>query len=577
MKKYLIILLVFLTACSNSMENKRVIKIGFDEDYAPIQFMSEGKVVGIFPDIIHLVEKNSDFSFEFVIYKDFNRMVDALKNNEIDVVSAVAPLESRREFAYFTDFKFELEAVALARENRNFSSVDELIKDKVALTKGFTLTQKIEKMYPDKSFEYVSTVDEGIKGVSFGNYDVFICELPQASYYVDKLNIVNLKVLHNVDIDFVTDIGFMVDDDQPELLSEFNFILNNLPESEIEDIRIKWISIAHNEWSNLLYVVSISLILILLVAFFIIVWNRSLKKEVSKQTIELQQLFDENMKQKEDLQSLNDSLESIVQERTRELTVVNNELEISLDELKRTQAELLEAKKIASLGSLVMAISHELNTPLGSTVTSNSALIGEVNNLAKLIDANKLSKTKLFASIEKMDKLCELNDNGLFRIKAILDSFKEISITKEGHFTKMLKLEDTIELAKRRSIANNEVDLIIDFESSLMIESDFELLVLVFSNLIENSIDYANLDLEGIKISVREDDKYHIINYYDSSVPIEDEVISQMFEPFHTSDRGGHLGLGLYKVYNIVHYNLNGQITYIKNDEPHFEIRLPKK
>jgi signal transduction histidine kinase len=559
------------------MENKRVIKIGFDEDYAPIQFMSEGKVVGIFPDIIHLVEKNSDFSFEFVIYKDFNRMVDALKNNEIDVVSAVAPLESRREFAYFTDFKFELEAVALARENRNFSSVDELIKDKVALTKGFTLTQKIEKMYPDKSFEYVSTVDEGIKGVSFGNYDVFICELPQASYYVDKLNIVNLKVLHNVDIDFVTDIGFMVDDDQPELLSEFNFILNNLPESEIEDIRIKWISIAHNEWSNLLYVVSISLILILLVAFFIIVWNRSLKKEVSKQTIELQQLFDENMKQKEDLQSLNDSLESIVQERTRELTVVNNELEISLDELKRTQAELLEAKKIASLGSLVMAISHELNTPLGSTVTSNSALIGEVNNLAKLIDANKLSKTKLFASIEKMDKLCELNDNGLFRIKAILDSFKEISITKEGHFTKMLKLEDTIELAKRRSIANNEVDLIIDFESSLMIESDFELLVLVFSNLIENSIDYANLDLEGIKISVREDDKYHIINYYDSSVPIEDEVISQMFEPFHTSDRGGHLGLGLYKVYNIVHYNLNGQITYIKNDEPHFEIRLPKK
>lgn len=577
MKKYLIILLVFLTACSSGIENKRVIKIGFDEDYAPIQFMSEGQVVGIFPDIIYLVEKNSDFSFEFVIYKDFNRMVDALKNNKIDVVSAVAPLESRREFAYFTDFKFELEAVALARENRNFSSVDELMKDKVALTKGFTLTQKIEKMYPDKSFEYVSTVDEGIKGVSFGNYDVFICELPQASYYVDKLNIVNLKVLHNVDIDFVTDIGFMVDDDQPELLSEFNFILNNLPESEIEDIRIKWISIAHNEWSNLLYVVSISLILILLVAFFIIVWNRSLKKEVSKQTIELQQLFDENMKQKEDLQSLNDSLESIVQERTRELTVVNNELEISLDELKRTQAELLEAKKIASLGSLVMAISHELNTPLGSTVTSNSALIGEVNNLAKLIDTNKLSKTKLFTSIEKMDKLCELNDNGLFRIKAILDSFKEISITKEGHFTKVLKLEDTIELAKRRSIANNEVDLIIDFESSLMIESDFELLVLVFSNLIENSIDYANLDLEGIKISVREDDKYHIINYYDSSVPIEDEVISQMFEPFHTSDRGGHLGLGLYKVYNIVHYNLNGQITYIKNDEPHFEIRLPKK
>ncbi|MCH4891126.1 transporter substrate-binding domain-containing protein [Acidaminobacter sp. JC074] len=575
MKKYLIALIILLVACSPIQTSERVVRIGLDEDYAPVQYMDGSEIVGIFPDIIDWMSDNSNLSFEYVIYKNFNDMIDDLKNNKLDAVSAVASIEERRAFAYFTDFTYDIESVALTRNSMDFSDEADLMKSNVALIEGFTVSSKVEKRYPDKEFVYVSTVDEGIKGLSVGNYDAFICELAQASYYVDDLNVVNLKVLHNINLDISTDLAFMIDDDQGDLLKDFNMILNNMPDQVKEDIEGEWVSLTRNEWTIWFNVITLSLAVIAVIALFIVIWNRSLKKEVNKKTDELTGALNKNKDQQKLLKEMNDSLEQTVEERTRELLGVNEALEKSIQSLKDTQVELVEARKIASLGSLVTALSHELNTPVGSSLISNSAIHSELKVLSRLLESDQLSRGKLGKSFDKMQSLCDLNESGLNKVKAIIDDFKEISIKKGERSFRQVKLSDAVALSYHQVFKDMSLEIEYDFEMSLSLKSNLELLVLVFSNLMKNSLNYAVLDLGYIKISALKDDETCIIKYYDSSLVIKPEIVSQMFEPFHTSDRGGHMGLGLYKVYNIIHYTLGGKIYYVGDQKPHFEIKFP--
>ncbi|EDV18782.1 uncharacterized protein TRIADDRAFT_62746, partial [Trichoplax adhaerens] len=63
------------------------------------------------------------------------------------------------------------------------------------------------------------------------------------------------------------------------------------------------------------------------------------------------------------LESINIALEGRVQERTQDLTQANEKLKKTLDELKETQTQLIQAEKMSSLGKLVGGLAHEINNP----------------------------------------------------------------------------------------------------------------------------------------------------------------------------------------------------------------------
>jgi len=75
-----------------------------------------------------------------------------------------------------------------------------------------------------------------------------------------------------------------------------------------------------------------------------------------------------------DLTTIKGELEDRVEERTRELKQSNHELEFTVNELKLAQGQLVESEKMAALGGLVAGIAHEINTPLGISVTAASHL-----------------------------------------------------------------------------------------------------------------------------------------------------------------------------------------------------------
>jgi len=94
------------------------------------------------------------------------------------------------------------------------------------------------------------------------------------------------------------------------------------------------------------------------------------------------------------LRTAKQRLEALVQERTRELEETNRVLqqrhrrqEALLNELRETQAQLLQSEKMAAIGQLAAGVAHEINTPVGYVYSNLTALRGYVGDLFRLLDA----------------------------------------------------------------------------------------------------------------------------------------------------------------------------------------------
>ncbi len=94
-------------------------------------------------------------------------------------------------------------------------------------------------------------------------------------------------------------------------------------------------------------------------------------------------------KSRNELQTLNVSLEQRVKERTNELTETNHELNIALDDLKITQNELIQMSKLKLTSKLVSGVAHEVNTPLGISITLSSYLSEQCTVIRKILKKEK--------------------------------------------------------------------------------------------------------------------------------------------------------------------------------------------
>lgn len=93
---------------------------------------------------------------------------------------------------------------------------------------------------------------------------------------------------------------------------------------------------------------------------------------------------DELIARENELKELNESLERLVEERTKKLKTSNDELEMTIASLKKAQNQLVLSEKLASLGQLVAGIAHEINNPI-------AAIQSSAENLKEFLFESELS------------------------------------------------------------------------------------------------------------------------------------------------------------------------------------------
>jgi len=280
-----------------------------------------------------------------------------------------------------------------------------------------------------------------------------------------------------------------------------------------------------------------------------------------------------NISMNELLEEQNKTLEDKVSERTQELNVQNEALSGTLKELEQAQNQLVEAEKMASLGSLVAGISHEVNTPLGVSVTAASHLNEQTNIFKTQFAEGKLTKSGFTSYLGGASEATEIILANLNRAATLIQSFKQIAVDQSSDVQAKFNVKKHLEsLIISLKPTYKTLSLNINLTGSDEIETTSYpgLLTQVITNLIVNSIKHGLNDVEQGEINIVLSVENQVISIIveDNGKGIPDEIKGKVFDPFFTTSRGtGGSGLGLNIVYNLVKQKLNGEIE-LEDNQP---------
>jgi two-component system, NtrC family, sensor kinase len=299
----------------------------------------------------------------------------------------------------------------------------------------------------------------------------------------------------------------------------------------------------------------------------------SLKKEKEQSQAEALAIAQQNQKL---VAEQNVILEQRVHERTLELEETNEELNVTLSYLKDTQAQLVNAEKMASLGQLTAGIAHEINNPINFVSANLKPLqtdISEVFEVIKLYEAisindnfeEKLKEVERFKNKvdyeylkQEIAGLLKGIDDGARRTAEIVSGLKNFSRLDESDI-KEANVNEGIEstLILVRNAVPNNTEIITELGDLPFIECYPGKLNQVFMNILTNAIYAVKHKPEDSEnkitiVSKQVGDKIHVI-FHDTGIGMTKEVKEKIFEPFFTTkDVGEGTGLGMSIVYKII-------------------------
>ncbi|MFD1383293.1 PAS domain-containing protein [Rhodanobacter aciditrophus] len=279
-------------------------------------------------------------------------------------------------------------------------------------------------------------------------------------------------------------------------------------------------------------------------------------------------------------------LELQIKERNLELKESNVVLENMIESLQQAQEKLVESEKMASLGSLVAGVAHEINTPIGVGLVGISQLMDESAAIRKRYELGQLTETDFEDFLNNSNELSGIVNKNLERTAQLVKGFKQIAVDQTSEDERQIDLKAYIEevvFSLGSLTRKSNVQVAVDCPDRVQVVTNPGLLSQVLTNMIVNSINHGFVDHTSgnIVISVNEcGDKTFNLRYKDDGKGISAENLPKIFDPFFTTNRGkGGTGLGLNVTYNIITNALGGSIKcYSKLGEGvEFDMRIKVK
>jgi len=250
-----------------------------------------------------------------------------------------------------------------------------------------------------------------------------------------------------------------------------------------------------------------------------------------------------------------------------EMRKAKDAAEAALRNLRETQSSLIEAEKLAALGRLVAGVAHEVNNPVGISLTVASSLERKTALFADEVGRGNLKRSSLNEFLEtSRDAASQLVAN-LNRAAELIQSFKQVAADRNYSDQRIFDLGDLTEqvvMSLRPGLRKHHLTLSVDCQPNLTMNSYPGPYGQVLTNLFLNSVAHAFPDGKpgSVDIQVRESGKDNVeIIFSDNGCGMSLDVRRRAFDPFFTTrrDQGG-TGLGLHIVYSIVTNRLGGRL-----------------
>jgi signal transduction histidine kinase len=248
----------------------------------------------------------------------------------------------------------------------------------------------------------------------------------------------------------------------------------------------------------------------------------------------------------------------------RKLSNKNIKLNTTIEELQKTQQDLIEADKMSAMTTLVSGIAHQLNTPLSVVITANSIMRERLHSIEHKLKRKSLNLQSFEHYISEAKSILDLSEKNSEKTAELVQRFKLISAELEG--SKVSSFELKLFILEKLKLIASQYQQFLSVEvtgAEVQVLNYPEVLFKVLEQLVKNSTEHTpentgNL-LAKVEINLK-DDNIDIV-YTDNGQGISEQIRSRIFDPFFTTKgMQKSLGLGLNIAYNSVLHLMQGKL-----------------
>ncbi len=274
-------------------------------------------------------------------------------------------------------------------------------------------------------------------------------------------------------------------------------------------------------------------------------------------------------KTNQELKSLNERISV----QSKDLKEKNELLEQTIGDLKGTQSQLIQSEKMASIGSFVSGVAHELNNPI-------NILNGGLQVIERNLKEMSFEHGKDSDLIDDINVMLKESSFSITKINRIIQALIIATYTDrtpvEVDFTEIV---DNVKISLREETVKGNVKFIQEVES-VKFKCFPNRIHHAIKSILENAFYYAkksNTNEQFVRIEIREKSKGLVVKIENSGPTIPEDDLLKIFDPFYTTkDDGESPGLGLYFAFSAVEEHRGSISASNKSGNVVFTMRLPK-
>lgn len=283
------------------LSKNHTVRVGVDPDFYPLEkFDAEGRYTGIGPDYLRILHKMTGLSFRIAPPSDWTNTIDMATSHKVDMYIAAAETQHRSQYMLFTPSYIVLPGIIVTRQPTKGESVtrgaatDETepsidgIKDlagkRVAVVNRYSWHDFLEELHPEITPVPVKNTLEGLQKVAFGEVDAMIDYQFNITEKINNSGIRNLRAAGSIDAPYGHAFG--IRKDWPELHSIINKALSKITPEERRIIAQKWLQPYEKKAfsKQTIWMMLFAAEVLFTVFAFVLYWNFSLKRQVSRRT-----------------------------------------------------------------------------------------------------------------------------------------------------------------------------------------------------------------------------------------------------------------------------------------------------
>lgn len=272
------------------------------------------------------------------------------------------------------------------------------------------------------------------------------------------------------------------------------------------------------------------------------------------------------LNKKNEQEKMQQAFNQKIQEKNHALADANEEQQALIEQLQETKDNLVRSEKMAALGGMVNGVAHELNTPIGMSITGNSHVLSETKRLIGLLEEGRMSKEELEEYLDTTSKLGQSISVSLEKAAHLIKSFKMVSVEQHDDILSSFNVHQNfadILYSLSHSLKSKNITINNNIPNQLDISSYPGILYQVYTNLINNAVLHAFEGKEAgtIDVSAVANTGGIDITFSDDGLGMSPTTLEKLFDPFFTTKRAnGGTGLGMNIVFNLITEKLQGQI-----------------